>query len=266
MPPVLADRTYNPETSPDGFERSKAALIAAFASVELPAQPAYCAHCVTREDLLAFSGPPNLIAPDVASKFIRKVGTTWGGITELQRITPRLLCLAADNQLEVHPNMMWEKLNAAQWRQWPSEQVHAIDSFLVGEFVRLLHTSPRPAHSAHRWLGAVSTGLEDLSPLLTAWHDSIGALPDPKVSETAVHHLVELLTDSPLRPDLPATIGDLFPNNESAGAQLSSFLRNPAVDVDLKRAAKNLSDSRYSRRINIAIERLGRFKAASQRL
>jgi len=97
------------------------------------------------------------------------------------------------------------------------------------------------------------------------WHDSIGALPEPPVQEAAVAHLVELLTTSPLRPDLPATMADAFPHNPLAGPQVTQFLCGPGVDLDLRRAATDLADTPRARRINVAVERLRRFRAAVER-
>jgi hypothetical protein len=261
----LTDRTYRP--SPDGFSLAPAAraLVEAFADVEAAPVPLHCPHCIDADDLAASAGPIGAISPDLASRLVLKAGTTWGGPDELRRIVPRVLTLAADHRLNVSRSLVWSQLRAAGWDAWPLHQREAIGRFLLAEFSRLLRVPPRPAHVAHRWLGQVSVGIDDLSGFLTVWHDSIGALPDPSIQRSAVAHLVELLTSSPLRPDLPATMADAFPANPAAGPQVTAFLCGPGVDLDLRRAAADLTGTRHARRVNVAVERLRRFRAAVER-
>ena len=261
----LTDRTYRPSGASFRLDPAADALYEAFAGVELADEPSHCPHCVSDADLAALRGPVRSLDPAVAAKLVRKVGRTWGGPTELRHATPRILALAADHRLGVSRSLVWEQMRAARWTEWPTTEVEAIGRFLLAEFTRLLRVPPRPAHVAHRWLAQVSGGIDDLSGFLTVWHDSIGPLPDPAIQQTAVAHLVELLTTSPLRPDLPVTMADAFSRNPLAGPQVTAFLTGPGVDLDLRRAAAELADSSRSRRINVAVERLRRFRAAVER-
>lgn len=260
---ALADRSYRP--SPDGFSLEPAAqqLYAAFASVQ-PASPSYrCTHCVSDDDLAALAAPVATIPADTVSRFVRKTGTTWGDTDDLRRLTPRILALAADHRLNVSRSLVWHQLRAAGWQDWPRAESEAIGRFLLAEFTRLLRVPPRPAHVAHRWLAQVSPGIDDLSGFLTVWHDSMGPLPDPSIQVTAVGHLVELLTSSPLRPDLPATMADVFPQNPAVAQQVTDFLIGPGTDLDLRRAASEQAGGPSARRVNVAVERLRRFRAAA---
>lgn len=261
----LTDRTYRP--SPNGFSLAPAAraLVEAFADVEATGPVAHCPHCINPAELAESTGPIGSISPELASRLVRKAGTTWGGPDDLRRITPRVLVLAADHRLHVSRSLVWSQLRAAGWQRWPEDQRDAIGRFLLAEFTRLLRVPPRPAHVAHRWLAQVSAGIDDLSGFLTVWHDSIGPLPDPSIQQSAVAHLVELLTSSPLRPDLPATMADAFPGNPAAAPQVTAFLCGPGVDVDLRRAATELAGTSRARRVNVAVERLRRFRAAVER-
>ena len=209
------------------------------------------------------AAPVGVQSPALVSRFVRKVGTTWGGPDDLRRITPRLLTLAADHRLTVSRSLVWQQLSAAGWTTWADREVDAISRFLLAEFTRLLRVPPRPAHVAHRWLGEVSVGIDDISGFLTVWHDSIGPLPDRSIQIPAVGHVVELLTSSPLRPDLPATMGDVFPASPGAAGQMTEFLAGPGIDLDLRRAASELAATPSARRINVAMERLRRFRSAS---
>jgi hypothetical protein len=261
----LTDRTYRP--SPHGFSLAPAAraLIDAFADVEGAPVPEHCPHCISPAELQASMGPIGAISPALTSRLVRKAGTTWGGPDDLRRITPRVLILAADHQLDLHRAVVWQQFRRAGWTTWPSHQTDAIGRFLLAEFTRLLRVPPRPAHVAHRWLAQVSAGIDDLSGFLAVWHDSIGPLPDPTIQRPAVAHLVELLTTSPLRPDLPGTVADAFPHDPAVATQVTDFLTGPGVDLDLRRAAAELAGEPGSRRVNVAVERLRRFRAAVER-
>ncbi|MCU1371247.1 MAG: hypothetical protein JWO77_2441 [Ilumatobacteraceae bacterium] len=260
---ALADRSYRP--APDGFslEPAAALLYAAFDPRPLSTRVPHCAHCVSDADIAALHARPSTLSPELVSRFVRKAGTTWGGTSELRRVTPRILTLAADHRLNVSRSLVWQQLRTAGWTTWPDQEVEAIGRFLLAEFTRLLRVPPRPAHVAHRWLAQVSTGVDDLSGFLTVWHDSMGPLPDPTIQVTAVGHLVELLTSSKLRPDLPPTMADVFPQNASVAPQVTEFLIGPGTDLDLRRAASELAASSSARRINVAVERLRRFRAAA---
>jgi hypothetical protein len=260
---ALADRTYRP--SPDGFsiEPAAAQLYAAFDPRPSSTRVPHCSHCVSDADIAALHARPSSLPPELVSRFVRKTGTTWGGTGELRRVTPRILTLAADHRLNVSRSLVWQQLRTAGWTSWPEQEVDAIGRFLLAEFTRLLRVSPRPAHVAHRWLAQVSTGVDDLSGFLTVWHDSMSPLPDPSIQVAAVGHLVELLTSSPLRPDLPGTMVDVFPQNPAVAPQVTDFLVGPGTDLELRRAASELSATPSARRINVAVERLRRFRAAA---
>ncbi len=262
---ALTDRSYRPSAHGFSLAPAAAALDDAFAPLALPATISHCPHCVSDAELRELCGPVSTLSPLLVSRFIRKAGTTWGGPEDLRRITPRALQLAADHRLTVSRSLLWEKLRWADWTHWPAPQTDAVGRFLLAEFTRLLRVEPRPALVAHRWLAQVSTGIDDLSGFLTVWHDSIGPLPDPAIQATAVGHLVELLTSSALRPDLPATMADVFPNNPAAATQVTGFLTGPGTDLHLRRAASERAGSASARRVNVAVERLRRFRAAVER-
>lgn len=261
----LIDRSYRPSASGFSLDPAVDALYEAFAHEPPPVVMAHCPHCVSEADLAAIAGPVATLPAPLVSRFVRKAGTTWGDAADLRRVAPRALVLAAEHRLEVSRTLLWHQLRQAGWTTWPTGQTDAIGRFLLAEFTRMLRAQPRPAHAAHRWLGQVATGIDDLSGFLTVWHDSMGPLPEPPIQLAAVAHLVELLTSSPLRPDLPATIEDVFPTNPDVAPQLQAFLTGPGVDLDLRRAASDLAGSPSARRVNVAVERLRRYRAAVER-
>jgi hypothetical protein len=238
-------------------------LYDAFAVIATPAPVSACSHCVTRDDLAGWNVPVDQLSPKLVSKFVRKVGTTWGGTPELMRVTPRLLTLAADQRLTVSRSLVWQQFQRGQWRAWPEPFVTAIETFERAELTRLLRAQPRPAHVAHRWLSQVSVGFDDLTGFTDVWRDAMGSANEG-IRIHAVSHLVELLTSSALRPDLPATMADVVPANPGAAAQLTEFLCEPDGETALRAAAEVLADTPSARRLEVAAERLRRFRSAVQ--
>jgi hypothetical protein len=261
----LIDRSYRPGSATASLAPAADALFAAFGHLPVPEAVVHCPHCVSTEELAELCGPVAAISPATMSRFLRKVGTTWGGPADLQRVAPRALVLAADHRLDVSRALLWQKLRWAGWSTWPGPLRDAVARFELAEFSRLLHNPPRPAHAAHRWLAQVTVGIDDATGFFDVWLDAIGPLPEQPAAHVAAAHLVELLTSSPLRPDLPATVDDVLPANAGAAAQLRDFLAGPGTDVDLRRVAKELAGTRSSRRVNVAVERLRRFRAAVER-
>ena len=118
---ALADRSYRP--SPEGFSLESAAsrLYAAFAPIPSARRVPHCEHCVSDADIAALQARPSTLPPDLVSRFVRKTGTTWGGTTELRRVTPRILTLAADHRLNVSRSLVWQQLRLAGG--WPEAEV-----------------------------------------------------------------------------------------------------------------------------------------------
>ncbi len=151
------------------------------------------------------------LPPDLVARFVIRAGTTWGGPDDLRRVVPRALVLSADHALPVDRTVLWDKLRWAGWPAWPDREVEAGGRFLRAEWGRLVRSEPRPAHAVHRWLVPTSGATHDLSPFLDDWHEALGPLTPPAHHQAAVGHLVALLLDSPLRPDLPDTVADVIP-------------------------------------------------------
>ncbi len=260
--PPLRDRRYRPVDPTDHLGTATVALYDAFTSVPFDQGMARCPHCVSKEQVELLGSAVPALAPDLVARFVVKAGTTWGGPSDLRRVAPRALDLAAEGRLPVSRTLLWEKLRAAGWPAWPPRQVAAVHGFLEAEWDRLLRSPPRRAHAAHRWLGQTAHGIDDLTPFLDAWHDALGPLTPRPHQEAAVGHLVALLTTSAFRPDLPETVADLVPAGSPAADQLTAWLSGPATGHELRRAAAAMADTGEARRVSVAVERLRRFVLA----
>jgi hypothetical protein len=106
-----------------------------------------------------------------------------------------------------------------------------------------------------------ANGVDDLSPYLDDWHDALASEHPPAHHRAATGHLVLLLCNSPLRPDFPATLEDLFPGQDAATAAVQAWLADPRTLRDLERASALLADTSDARRVRTAVERLHRYRA-----
>lgn len=237
-------------------------LYTAFAAVAFDPLMAHSPGSVTPTDLTGLGAPVATLDPELVARFLVKAGTTWGGPDDIRRVAPRALELAADHQLPIDRGLLWAKLRWAGWPGWPTYQVVTVRAFLRAEWGRLLRSDPRPAHLAHRWLRHAAYAVGDLDPFLEDWHDALGPLTPPAHHRAATGHLVVLLINSALRPDHPQTADDLFPGRPDAAAQLTGWLTGPGTRHELQRAAVTLADTSDSRRVEVALERLQRFRTA----
>lgn len=264
-PEVLQDRNYRPEDPAAALAKAVEQIYLAFDAVPFDeAMPRY-SPTVTDGDLAALGGPVRTLEPALVARFLLKAGTTWGGPDDIRRVTPRALELAATQQLPLDRGLLWSKLRWANWPHWPTYQVISTREFLRAEWGCLLRSSPRPAHVAHRWLRCAADGLDDLSPFFEVWHDALSPITPPLHRRAATGHLVLLLSNSPLRPDFPATVAELFPGNRGAADQLTAWLTGPGISHVFEEAARALANTTDARRVTVAHERLRRFQAAVAR-
>ncbi|CAN5797750.1 hypothetical protein BH10ACT1_BH10ACT1_10940 [soil metagenome] len=263
--PPLRESHYRPVDPVAALATATDRLYAAFDGVAFNPVMPRSPGSVSDADLAAIAAPVHTLPPALVARFVLKAGTTWGGPDDIRRVVPRALELAADHQLPIDRGLLWAKVLWAGWPAWPTYQVVTVRAFLQAEWGRLLRSDPRPAHLAHRWLRKAAAGFDDLTPFLSDWHDALGPLNHPAHRRAATGHLVVLLVGSRLRPDHPQTARDLFPGNPDAAAQLTAWLTGPGTGHELERAADALAGTSDARRVNVAVERLGRFRAAVER-
>jgi hypothetical protein len=240
-------------------------MYAAFEAIPFDAGMPRDPGTVNDIDMASIAGSvPSLPASTVA-RFVVKAGTTWGGPDDFRRIAPRALELAADLELPVDRGLLWAKMRWAGWTDWPTYQTTTVREFLRSEWARLLRADPRPSHVGHRWLRYAADGLDDLGPYLDEWHVALDAGTPAPHRRAATGHLVILLVNSPLRPDHPATVHDVFPAHPDAAEQLTRWLTDPVTTDRLSLARYSLAGTSDARRVGVALERLIRFGAAVRR-
>ncbi len=260
----LRDRRYRPVDPTSRLGEATDALYAAFADIPFDPDQYRCPHCVSELDVAAMGGDVAALDPGLLARFLLKAGTTWGGAAEFRRVVPRALELIAAHQLPICRAVFWDLMDQARWRAWPPARVAAIRAFLLAEWARLVRAEPRNGHRAHVLLADLAATGDPLAPYLDDWHNALGPLTARPHQEAAILHLVGLLTNSPLRPDVPDTVADVVPGDANAAA-LREWLVNPATNLELQRGSEVFAGTRHARRVALAGERLLRFRLAVER-
>ena len=122
-----------------------------------------------------------------------------------------------------------------------------------------LASPPRAGHAAHRWLRQTATVVADLDPFLRSWSQALAGPPGP-----AAVHLAVVLVQSDLRPDFPTTVAALF-DTADAAHRFGDWLAAPDTLDHLRRAAGDLTATPDARRLDLAVDRLTRYRAARAR-
>lgn len=236
-------------------------MYGAFESVPFDPEMVRSPGSVSDDDVIALGEPVESLPADLVARFVLKAGTTWGAPDDLRRLAPRALEMAADQALPLDRRLLWAKLQWAGWTSWPTYQVVTIRAFLLAEWERLLRADPRPAHVAHRWLREATAGIEDLEPFLDLWTELLNTTEPALHHRATTGHLVLLLTNSPLRPDLPQTTAQVLPGCPAQATQLADWLADDPVREALDQAVVLLAGTTDSKRVQLAADRLARYRA-----
>ena len=240
-------------------------LYLVFARYPYRASMPACAHCVTDENLLGLGQTAvRDLPPELLGRYVRKAVSTWGEVDDFKRLLPRLLELSASDDLRIPPMVVTAKLRRAEWRTWPADEQRATWQFLLAWWHHNLSRWVGPGLAAHRLLDAISVAEADLGPYFTEWHQLLGGESAGRLA--SVLHLVELLTDSPLQPDHPESVGRLAPEAlGNAVKQYREFLLDPATADELERALADFALGEHARRMAVAFARLRRIGTAIAR-
>ena len=235
-------------------------MYGAFESVPFDADMPRSPGSVPDRDVAALGEPVESLPAELVARFVLKAGTTWGAPEDLRRLAPRALELAADQALPLDRRLLWAKLRWAGWTSWPTYQVVTVRAFLLAEWERLLRADPRPAHVAHRWLREATAGIDDLEPFLDLWTELLHTTEPEAHHRATTGHLVLLVTNSPLRPDLPETVDQVLPGAALPAAQLAGWLAGDPVKAALDQAVVLLAGTTDRKRVQLAVDRLTRFR------
>lgn len=132
-----------------------------------------CEDCVSSADseYLKSKAIRELTVSDL-NRYAFKAMTTWGEIHHFKYFLPRLLELSLENLYELNfPEVLFGKLEYAQWKTWPEIEQNAVQEFLHLFSERLLwgaNTADREDGMTTPLGCLAATGLS-LTPFLLRW-------------------------------------------------------------------------------------------------
>src|SRR5581483_11912392 len=109
-------------------------LYSTFARYKSSEQMDYCSHCINQYEVkhLFIKAKQDLTIDDL-EKYGFKAITTWGNIDDFKYFLPRLFELIAfeENNSKLYPEIIFEKLELANWREWQKEEQNGIEEYFV---------------------------------------------------------------------------------------------------------------------------------------
>jgi hypothetical protein len=147
---------------------------------------------VTAEDVQGVAGPLRHLEPGPLDKWLPHAATTWGSITDLKALLPRVLELFAVGRLRSTPEVLFGKLAQLELDEWTTVERAAIDDVVTAVWLATLARHPaRIGYPAWRILAALAELGSPLTPYLEDWALLLGADgPDRAAAERHLDDLV----------------------------------------------------------------------------
>ncbi len=154
------------------FEEAIERLYTSFAGYPLPGNTGMCYHCYDpEEELKLHSKPLRDLSGDDLDLYSWKALSTWGDDYIFRHFLPRLFELAFQIPASVlDPEDIAGKLNLAEWRTWPVDEIEAVQSFLMAAWEYALASDDYS--EIDDLLSAIGQAEDDMSPYLEAWEKS----------------------------------------------------------------------------------------------
>lgn len=155
------------------FKAAVAQLYSTFQRYPLRAKIDSCPCCRTPSETrhLHTKSLKTLDAEDLFL-FTFRAMTTVGDANDFRHFLPRILELLP-NDFPVEPEVVLGKLDYAEWLNWPSDEVHAIRSYLNSLWAWARSQSQDPLHPEYpeigQWLCAIARAEPDIAGYLDAW-------------------------------------------------------------------------------------------------
>jgi hypothetical protein len=112
-----------------------------------------------------------LMASDL-DRYVRSALTTWGGVEQFKYFLPRILELIVRSPGSIDA-LVFEKLDAAEWRSWPRQEQDAITRYLDALWRWALAAGP-DVIDAGEILRGIGLAGHDLQPWLDVWRGDRG--------------------------------------------------------------------------------------------
>jgi hypothetical protein len=170
--------------------------------------------------------------------------TTMGNETDFKHFLPRILELSVavlhDLRLYTDFEVVTGKLSYTRWGRWPEPERLAIQSFFQTLWRDVLNEKLEPKmewDDTEKWLCAIAQAEDDLTPYLTHW-----VVDDSLEANLA---LTALLLQTAVVLDSNAGRNAFWSGRDAQYQQLKQWVRSPAVEVKLARAAEKWAKTQY---------------------
>lgn len=216
-----------------------------------------CPHCVDQFDNAAIhSRPLHELTWDELARYSWKTLTTWGDADDLRHFLPRLFELIAFQadpatsafySYPYNEEVLFGKLDYAGWREWPTTEQAALDTYFMALWHAALATYPS-ATAIDTWLSSIGAAT-DPAPFLAAWR------ADERVA--ALRHMADFVLDN-LNLAVGAQVAfSVFWKKGAHRRQVTDWLCDPQTRERLERGFFQFADEPLAAELSRAVQYLG---------
>lgn len=126
-----------------------------------------CPCCVSDGDKAALhSKDLRKLSEEDIERYAFKAMTTWGDVADFKHYLPKILELTATTEFSVDTFIVLGKLDYANWKSWPGEEIAAIEAFLPAWWANAVQHKP---YYDSELLVEVHKHIGDIDSLLNLW-------------------------------------------------------------------------------------------------
>lgn len=129
-----------------------------------------CPCCVKKDDnKKLISKPLKELTPADLSKYAFKALTTWGDENNFKHFLPRIFELIARHELITDSEVVFGKLDYANWQSWSKKEQDAIKEFFRELVKYAIEFDKEKAYITAECISAIAVAVEDITPYLALW-------------------------------------------------------------------------------------------------
>lgn len=178
-------------------------------------------------------------------RYIRSAMVTWGDVPEFKHFLPRILELVVREPFAIDP-LVFEKLDAAEWRTWPKTEQDAVDAYIAALWRWVLTLSPDAANAGDLLRGLGLAGY-DIERWIDVWRNDR--------SRTATDQLAQFVLNVGTSLASGTMPRHWHPKDHAAAV---AFLLDPETKARIEGAFMERPDGESGRRLADASDTLAR--------
>lgn len=134
-----------------------------------------CCFTINDERVLHSKALRNLSGTDL-EHFSYSALLTWGDVDDFKHFLPRFceIQISFEERAHLDSAIVFSKFRHANWRDWPANEVKAVEKFTHAFWHHLLSKyPPDPWDDIEDWLCAIAQFEDDLRPYLAYWRNTM---------------------------------------------------------------------------------------------